>query len=142
MIKKVFIDTDIILDVALERKIFWEESRLVFLMIENGVFQGVTSSIVISNIYYVLMKAGGDRNARLFISRLIKIISICSVDHSDVVNALESKFNDFEDALQHFASLKNQCDYIVTRNVKDFKHSNIETLLPMEIISMFKERLL
>jgi predicted nucleic acid-binding protein len=141
MIKKVFIDADIILDVALSRKGFWEDSRLVLSLVENGIILGFTSSIVVSNIYYVLRKAGGDKNARQFIGRLAKIISILPVDHSDVMNALESKFKDFEDALQHFASLKNRCDYIVTRNTEDYKHSNIEAIQPRELINLFKEKI-
>jgi predicted nucleic acid-binding protein len=141
MIRKVFIDTDIILDVALARKGFLEDSRLVLSLVENGMLLGFTSSIVISNTYYVLRKAGGDKNARQFISRLAKIISILPVDHSDVMNALESKFKDFEDALQHFASLKNRCDYIVTRNTEDYKHSSIEAVQPGELINLFKEKI-
>jgi len=141
MIKKAFIDADIILDVALAREEFLESSKLVLSLAENGSLLGFTSSIVISNVYYVLRKAGGDKNARQFINKLTKFITILPVDHSDVVNALESKFKDFEDALQHFASLKNRCDYIVTRNAEDYKHSSIEALLPREIINLFKEKL-
>jgi predicted nucleic acid-binding protein len=70
VIKKVFIDTDIILDVAMAQKPFFSTSRTILAMAETGRIIGVTSSNCIANLYYILRKVGGDTDARLFISRV------------------------------------------------------------------------
>jgi len=100
MIKRVFIDTDVILDVALAREPFLEASRIVLAILENNIAIGYMSSNGVANLYYILRKSGGDENARLFITKIIQYITIISIDHSDIVNGLKSKIPDFEDALQ------------------------------------------
>jgi len=141
MIKRVFVDTDLILDVALARIQFLESSKLVLALLENYIAIGFLTSNEVTNIYYVLRKAGGDQNARKFISKIIKYLTVISVEHSDVLNALDSEFNDFEDAVQHFASLRNQCDCIVTRNTDDYKNSKIPVYSPIDFLSLYKELL-
>lgn len=141
MIKRVFVDTDIILDVALARKPFLESSKLVLALLENYIAIGFITSNEITNIYYILRKAGGDQNARKFISGLVKYLTVISVEHADILNALSSKMPDFEDSVQHYAALRNQCDFIVTRNVDDFKYSEITVYSPIDFLSIYKELL-
>lgn len=141
MIKRIFIDTDIVLDVALAREPFLEASRLVLALLENNIAIGFISSNCIANIYYILRKAGGDKTARLFISKLLKYITVISIDHSTVIEALNSGFGDFEDALQNFSAIRNQCDCIVTRNIEDYKLSKINVYLPVEYLKLYQEKL-
>jgi len=141
MIKRVFVDTDVILDVALARVPFVESSKLVLVLLENNIAIGFISSNEVANIYYILRKVGGDQNARKFISEIIKYLTVISIDHSDVLNSLRSEFIDFEDSLQHFSAFRNQCDCIVTRNVDDYKNSEINVYSPIEFLSIYKELL-
>jgi len=141
MIKKVFVDTDIFLDVALARKPFVEASRIVLSIMENNIAAGIISSNCIANIYYILRKVGGDEGARIFLGKIIEYISVISIDHSNVVESLNSKFNDFEDGLQYFAALQNQCDCIVTRNIDDYKCSEISVYSPIEFLSLYQGKL-
>jgi predicted nucleic acid-binding protein len=141
MIKRVFIDTDVILDVALARKPFLEASRIVLAILENNIAIGYMSSNGVANLYYILRKSGGDENARLFITKLIQCLTIISVDHSDIVNGLKSKIPDFEDALQQYSASRNQCDCIVTRNLMDYKNSSIKVYSPIEFLNLYKEKL-
>jgi predicted nucleic acid-binding protein len=141
MIRRVFIDTDVILDVALAREPFLEASRIVLTLLENNIAIGYMSSNGIANLYYVLRKSGGDENARRFISRLIKYITVLSIDHSDIVNGLKSSIPDFEDALQQFSANRNQCDCIVTRNTNDYKNSLVKIYTPIEFLNLYKEKL-
>lgn len=82
MIKRVFVDTDVILDVALARQPFLEASRIVLALMENNIAIGYISSNGIANLYYILRKSGGDENARKFITKLIQYITVISIDHS------------------------------------------------------------
>lgn len=138
MIKKVFIDTDIVLDVALAREPFFRSSRIVLAMAENTIVIGNISSNCIANIYYILRKTGGDANARKFIINLIKYINVIAIDHQNVLEALKSKFSDFEDALQHYSAVENHCEYLITRNIKDYKNSKIKVILPEDFIRLFQ----
>ena len=136
--KKVFIDSDIILDIATGREPFFIDSTAVLSLIENGYAIGVISSNSITNIYYILRKISTSEKAKKFIKTILKCISIISVEHQDIQNALESKFKDFEDGVQHFCAKRNRCDYIVTRNVKDYVFSDVEVIEPKEFILLFK----
>lgn len=138
MITKVFIDTDIILDVALAREPFFSASKIVLAMAENNIIIGQLSSNCIANIYYILRKNGGDSNARKFIFNIVKYITIIAIDHQNVLEALKSRFSDFEDALQHYSAVENQCEYIITRNIEDYKSSKINVVLPEDFIKMFQ----
>ncbi len=141
MIKRVFVDTDILLDVALARKPFLESSKLVLVLLENFVAIGFITSNEITNLYYILRKAGGDANARKFISEIVKYLTVISVEHADILKALGSEIYDFEDSVQHYAALRNQCDYIITRNIEDYKYSEVEVHSPIDFLSQYKELL-
>ena len=138
MIKKVFIDTDVILDVAFARDPFFSASKIILAMAENNIIIGAISSNCVANIYYILRKAGGNSQARKFISTIVKYITVITIDHKNVLDALKSKFSDFEDALQHYSAIEHQCEYIITRNIEDYKNAEIPVLLPEEFIGMFQ----
>ncbi|KAF1028402.1 MAG: hypothetical protein GAK29_00037 [Acinetobacter bereziniae] len=130
MSERIFIDSDVILDVALARQPFVEASQIVLALCEKGQFTGCISSNSIANIYYILRKLGGDEKARLFIQQLLKFLVIIPVDHVGISQALVSKFSDFEDAIQYFSALSFGCHKIVTRNIKDYKFAEISVVSP------------
>ena len=138
MIRKVFIDSDIILDVATGREPFAPYSKPVLSLVENGYAIGVVSSNSVTNIYYVLRKLSSSDKARDFLKTLLRYVSVVPVDHGATVQALESKFYDFEDGVQHFCAVKNQCDLIVTRNIKHYMMAEVEVLEPREFIALYK----
>lgn len=137
MIKKVFIDSDVLLDVALARNPFFPASKTILAMAENNYIVGTISSNCIANMYYILRKAGGDTAARFFIGTVVSWLSVLAIDHQNVLASLQSPFTDFEDALQHQAAVNNQCEYIITRNIQDYTNSTITVMLPEEFIRLF-----
>jgi predicted nucleic acid-binding protein len=134
--KKVFIDSDIILDLALFRAPHVHFSKQVLGLAENDVIQGLTSSNCVTNIHYILKKARGETDARFFISQILRYISVLPMDHRIVLEALESDFTDFEDALQYGAAQRNQCDCIVTRNIGDYKTAKMDVQTPEEFLRL------
>ena len=135
---KVFIDSDIILDVATGREPFYIDSTAVLSLVENEYALGVMSSNSITNIYYILRKISSGEKAKNFIKTILNCITVISVEHEDIQKALESKFNDFEDGVQHFSAKRNRCDYIITRNIRDYVFSEIEVIEPKEFILLYK----
>ncbi len=137
MIKKVFFDSDVILDLATGREPFIEHSKIALSIIENGYAVGVISSNSVTNIYYILRKLSSGDKAKDFLRTLFRYVSAVSVDHGAIAQALDSKFYDFEDGVQHFCALKNQCDFIVTRNGKHYTMSELRVLEPIEFIALY-----
>ena len=136
MIKKVFLDSDIILDVATGRMPFVEHSKSVLASIENGKVLGYISSNSVTNMYYILRKISTGIKAKLFIEQLLKYIMVLPVTHEEIMEALKLDFSDYEDAVQHQCALANQCECIITRNGEDYKKSRITVYSPEEFLAL------
>uniref|UniRef100_UPI004048EF8C type II toxin-antitoxin system VapC family toxin n=1 Tax=Flavobacterium sp. TaxID=239 RepID=UPI004048EF8C len=128
---KVLIDTDVIMDFFFDRKPFSKHAtKLINLCAEKQV-QGFTTPVIISNVYYLLRKTAKHDVIIEKIKQLLTIIEIVKMDKNAVMNALDSDFIDFEDALQNFSAIENgEIKIILTRNLKDFKKSALEILTP------------
>ncbi|WP_203295187.1 type II toxin-antitoxin system VapC family toxin [Luteirhabdus pelagi] len=127
----VFIDTDVILDFFFDRVPFAEFAAQVLNNCEEKKISGFTTPVVISNVYYMLRKVGKHDMVIEKIKQLLTIIDITSMDKKVVLNALNSKFKDFEDALQNYSAVENgSIDLILTRNIKDYKKSKLAVMTP------------
>jgi predicted nucleic acid-binding protein len=134
---KVFLDTNILLDVGTNRIPFLEGSRTILAMAESNLFSGFASSISIATSYYFLRKNEGNIRARLFLSGLLNYIEVLPIDHVMTLEALKFDFSDFEDALQYGAALRNRCDCIITRDTGHYKNSKLDVYTPDEFLQMY-----
>lgn len=127
----VLIDTDVLLDLFFDRQPFAEYSTEVLNLCAEKKLKGYTTPVIISNVYYLLRKTTKHTIVIEKIKQLLNIIDIIKVDKRLVLNALNSEFKDFEDALQNFSALENgHIKIILTRNIKDFKKSELAVLSP------------
>ncbi|MEI6388624.1 MAG: PIN domain-containing protein [Spirochaetota bacterium] len=138
MIQKVLVDSDVILDVATGRLPFVEKSRACLSYLESGHALGILSGHSVTNMYCILRKLGSDSMARMFLSSLLKYLSIGAIDHKGIVSALESRFLDFEDGVQNCCAINNQCDAILTRNIADYQFAGIRVMNPQDFLALFK----
>jgi len=136
MIKKILIDSDVILDVATGRIPFVTDSKKVLVAIEKGKAIGCVSSNCITNIYYILRKLANDKKARSFIGEIVKYLLVLPITQDNIVKALDPSFKDYEDSVQYQCALSNGCEYIVTRNVEDYEKSKLNVYLPNEYIAL------
>jgi len=137
-LKKIFFDTDVILDISIKRELDIKDSVKLIDMAENGLYKGYTSTIIFSNIYYIQRKLIGHEVSINFLKNLRLLVTVLNVDDSIIHKALESDFNDFEDAIQYFTAIENSMDCIITRNVDDYKKSIIPVYTPTELIKQVK----
>ena len=129
--EKVLIDTDVILDFFFDRKPFSEESAKILSLCENGKIKGFVTSIMLSNIHYLLRKTATNEKVIEKLKILLKIIDVIITDKKAVEDALNSEFKDFEDALQNFSAQNTkQIKIIITRNTKDYKTSKLSIMNP------------
>ena len=132
--KKVLIDTNIILDIALKRHPFFEEASQIFAKIDKREIKGFITASSVTDIYYITRKSCGREKTIAFIRELIDVFDVLSVTKESIIDALSTEFKDFEDAMQYCIADMNKIDIIVTRNKSDFEHSTIEVLTPNELL--------
>lgn len=128
---KVLIDTDVLLDFFFDRKPFARYATEVINLCAEKKIKGFTTPVIISNVYYLLRKTAKHDIIVEKIKQLLSIIEIVKIDKNAVLNALNSEFKDFEDALQNFSAIENgEIKVILTRNIKDFKKSELGVFTP------------
>lgn len=137
--KKVYFDTNILLDIVLDRKPFVNEALILLDLIENNKILGYINSLSIVNIHYLVSKQKGKVTAKQIISDILQFFDVVNVDKSVIIQALDSDFNDFEDSVQEFSALSSGIDILLTRNTKDFKKSKLEVYEPSEYIKSFQK---
>lgn len=131
---KIFVDSDVILDVLLERTGF-EFSKELLSHIEEKRFIAVTSPIVFTNSFYIISKLKNEKKAWISLQKLRLIFSLTKISQKNIDKALASEFDDFEDAVQYYAALEEKVDFLVTRNKKDYNTaSELPIMSPEEFL--------
>src|SRR5665647_817920 len=129
--KRVLIDTDVILDFFFDRKPFSDDAAKVLSLCESREIIGFITSVIISNVYYLLRQTATHEKVIEKLTQLMTITEVLTTDKDVILKALNSHFRDFEDALQNYsAELNGQIDIIITRNIKDFKNSSLGIMTP------------
>jgi predicted nucleic acid-binding protein len=130
---KVLIDTNIVLDLILEREPFVEAATALFELVEMSQVQGYIAATTITNIFYIVRKAQGRETAIQAVSRVLVGLEICAVDRPTIAQALTSNLKDFEDGIQFACAVLNQVDAIVTRDTSDFAGVSLPVLSVAEL---------
>ncbi len=130
---KILIDTNIILDVLCNRKDFIEDSLKVFKYCEAHQITGYISALSVPNIVYIMRKELDQNKIREILTSLTAIFSVVDLRETDLMKAAELDFGDYEDAIQSICASRIKANYIVTRNIKDFKNSTIPAIKPSEL---------
>jgi predicted nucleic acid-binding protein len=129
--KRVLIDTDVILDFFFDRMPFSDPAAKVLSLCESGEIRGFITSVILSNVYYLLRQSSTHEKVAEKLTQLVLITEVITTDRDVILKALKSNFKDFEDALQNYSSeLNGQIDLIITRNIKDFKNSALGVMTP------------
>ena len=133
--KKIFLDSDVILDMLLKRPGFYLPSANIIALAYERRINAVTSSVAFVIVHYFLDKY--DRNNKFqLLTRIRSVISILEVGETVIDLALKSGLNDFEDTVQYYTALKANVDFIITRNIKDYKQSTIPVLTPDQFLTI------
>lgn len=135
--KRIFLDSDIILDLLLDRDNS-EDAAKIFGLLQLKEFQGFTTSVVIANIYYFLKKVYSHSHSIEILRNLRIVLNIIPIDDFIIDSAIESGFSDFEDAIQYYSALKVNAQVIITRNETDYKLSKIYVMNANKFLSFWK----
>ncbi|MEC4893318.1 MAG: PIN domain-containing protein [Oscillatoria sp. PMC 1051.18] len=134
---KILLDTNVILDFALERQPFFNESEQVMALVEQNKIEGYVSASTYSDLYYLIRKAKSRELALDFLQKLNQVCQVATVDETVITIALTANLPDFEDAIQYSAATVNELEAIVTRNTQDYPNSTINIFTPGQLIENY-----
>jgi predicted nucleic acid-binding protein len=131
---KVLLDTDVILDVLLDRQPFSVEATNIWDGNHIGRFEGFVSPITPVNVFYIVRKIKGKVIAQQAVQELLAAFQVCTVDKTVMLAAQALSISDYEDAVQHASAEANQLDVIVTRNLKDYAGATLPVFSPGDFL--------
>jgi len=135
--KRVFIDTNVILDFLADRVPFSEDAAILFQLAQDKKIEIFISAISINNTYYILRKVTSHKISIQLVSELEELVEIQETTRDIIRKALKSSFSDFEDAIQYFSAVEiGDIDIITTRDLKGFKKSDIPVLSPETTVKL------
>jgi predicted nucleic acid-binding protein len=135
---KVLFDTNIILDVLLDRQPFSDLAACLMSKVERSEIDGFLCANTVTTIHYLLSKHLNQQKAITCIDSIISLFEVATVNRLVIKNALKLKFSDFEDSVLHESAIHAGADYIITRNIRDFKRTKIPAFTPAEFLSMLE----
>ena len=135
---KLFIDTNVMLDLLGERMPFYISVAKIATLADKGQIILVASALSYSTVSYFLTKFENAEKAKVKLRKFKIISQICDMNEIIIEKALNSNFSDFEDSLQYFSAVASECDILITRNGKDFKESLIPVMTADEYLKSIK----
>ena len=137
--KKLFLDTNIILDLLGYRMPFYTEAAQLFSMADKKKVKLSISSLCIADAHYILSRQNPETEVRQILRKFKVLVNVLPLDDKITDLALNSDFRDFEDAIQYYTAIENDQDLIVTRNQPDFKESKIPVMSAGEFIKSLEK---
>jgi predicted nucleic acid-binding protein len=135
--KKIFLDTNVILDMLRQRKPFVEASAAVWDLLERRMADGYVSAISFNNIHYIMRRSVSSASANQAMRIMMDTLNVIPLDGKVLSKAMDAaKFKDFEDAIQFFSAIQCNAEYLITRNVKDFPQTDIPALDPESFLAL------
>lgn len=137
MVSRILVDTNILLDYLLTREPFYEDAKKVVLTCTEGETEGCIAAHSISNMFYILRKDYDVKDRREILTNLCTIFDVEGIDKVKLLSGLQNEnFSDFEDCLQMECAKAYNAEYIVTRNVDDYRSSEVTAILPKDYLKL------
>ena len=131
---KVLIDTNILLDIALDRTLFVDDACRLLDAAQKGHIDAYIAWHSISNFHYISAPKQSEKERREFLKSLFSFAKIAPVVTADILRALSLNMTDFEDAMQAAAALACGAELIATRNLRDYVKSPIKAYAPQDVL--------
>jgi predicted nucleic acid-binding protein len=134
--KRLLFDANIVLDVLLDRRPHAEASAAAWAAVEAGQAEGLLAAHAVTTIHYLVRKETGAAKARSIVGAILRVFGVAAVDGAVVREALQLPCSDFEDAVTAAAARLGGCDYIVTRDPRGFRGSQVRTVTPEALMPL------
>ena len=135
--RQIFIDTNVIIDFLADRSPFSEYAAILFQLAKEKKIKLFISAISFNNTYYILRKVTSHKKALSLISEIEDYVGIQETNRKILRKAIKSNFNDFENAIQYYSAIElGAIDIITTRDLKNFKKSELPVLSPETTVKL------
>ena len=138
--RKLLVDTNIILDLLAKREGFYDSAAQLFSLADKEKVELYACSLSFANSHYILSRELNESKVREILRKLKVLVKVISMDSKIIDLALNSDFKDFEDAIQYYAAIESDIDIIITRNLKDFKKSELPVMTGHQFLKMNKSQ--
>lgn len=134
--EKVFVDSDIVLDLLSGREPHYKYAAELFSMADENSIKIYVSSLTFANVNYILSRQLTAGQARKMLLKFKTIINVLAVNDKIIELALASDFHDFEDAIQYNTAIENGITTLLTRNLKDYKKADIAIMTAQQYLNI------
>ena len=134
---RVLLDTNVILDLFLDRAPFADAAATLWLAHEREQLSVYVAAITPVNLFYIARKLRDEKKAREAVVELLATLNVSAIDQGMLKSALSLPFRDYEDAVQHAAAKAAGVEAIITRNVKDYSAATLQIFTPEEFIQQY-----
>lgn len=141
--KSLFLDINVILDIFLNRKPYYDASAGIFNLIERKSFAGYLCALSFPTLYFLLSKELNRENVIRILEKIRIVLRVANVSEKTIDSALSSGIRDFEDAIQYYSAIEVSSDFLITRNKQDFPQtqSRIPIFTPDEFLALLSSEL-
>lgn len=136
----VFLDTDVVLDLYIERQPHHDIALRLFSKLKRTKIRCYTSPIIIANVYYILSKLENREYAMDKIRKLRKLISIAPINDTIIDSAITSPYKDFEDSIQFHCAINNNINIFITRNIRHYPKEQLRVSDPTQYLSVLESK--
>jgi predicted nucleic acid-binding protein len=136
MKNNVFVDTDIIFDLLAKRDPYYQAAAGLFTLADEEKIEISISALSMANIHYLISKQLSDDQAKQILRKFRLLVHIVPLNEKIIDLALNSDFSDFEDAIQYYCAIENECNILITRNLKDYKKAQITVMTAQDFINL------
>lgn len=138
---KILVDTNILIDYIANRHPFSKNAEIIIELCKDKKVEGCVAAHSLINIFYILRKSMSVKERKELLLNLSQLLSVVGVDREKILASINNdEFTDFEDCLQYECAKSFSADWIVTRNIKDFKNSSVKPISPEQFLSLINEK--
>jgi predicted nucleic acid-binding protein len=132
----VLIDLNVILDVLQRREPFYVTSARVLACAETNLIEGWVAAHSVTTLFYLVARHQSAERARVVIGELLSFLSVAAIDQAVIEQALTLPYDDFEDAVQMMAAVQVDAQYLVTRDLRDYRDGPLPAIQPAELLAL------
>ena len=133
---RVLVDLNLILDVLQQREPFYLLSARVLALAETGQIEGYVAAHTLTTLFYLIAQDRSPEAARISLTELLQFMRVAPVNQETIEQALTLPYEDFKDAVQMISAVQVKAEFIVTRNVRDYKSGPLTALQPSEMLAL------
>lgn len=137
---RLFVDTNVLLDVLARREPFYAAAAAIWSLAERGEAHAMVSAISFNNVYYIVRRAEGRAQAQKALRLIRDVFDSVPPDRQIINQAIDANMNDFEDAVQFHSAIRAKAACLVTRNPGDFPKSALPILTPEEFLAAWRDQ--